>query len=320
MRNRMINDAWPNGWEKAAATWLKPIWKPHGGSGYVFVGTKNIETGKWEDHAFQLPISKMKLVKFFRIHPRELFDLYFCTNSFDTDRRKSEHARKTPYACVDIDEAPLAAFSPPPTISWETSPGRTQAIWAHNRHLEVQHAEQISKDLAYTYGADKNGWSVTKYLRIPYTYNHKRDYDRPLVRLIDAPSDYFVAALEPPEYKHQTGSKTGRSSKEQRQSYGGSFNKKLASGSEHRRRILKIYRYSLTLMPRALLGHERLLYPDRSSAIFVMVAGLYEAGATRDEIDIALWNSVYFLDKYGEDRWALETEVSRIIGKLEGKS
>lgn len=320
MRKRMNNDARPDDWQTSAAKWLDAIWKIHQEDGFVFIGTKEVSSSKWMDHPFRLPVSKNRLVRFFRKHPRKLYDLYACANPFEKDRRKSEFALQTPYACVDVDEVPLSAFWPPPTISWETSPGRTQGIWVHNQRLEPEHAEQIARQLAYDFGADKNGWSVTKYLRIPFTYNHKRDYDRPLVRLIDARSDYFVAALEPPEYQRQTGSKSGRSSKKQRQSYAGNFDKKLASGCEHRRRILKKYRRSLTLMPRALLGHERLLYPDRSNAIFVMVAGLHEAGATRHEIHVALWNSVYFLDKYGEDRWALETEVSRIIGKLEGKS
>lgn len=48
-----------------------------------------------------------------------------------------------------------------------------------------------------------------------------------------------------------------------------------------------------------------------------MVAGLHEAGATLDEIASVVWGSPYFRDKYGEDRNALETEVSRIIAKVE---
>src|SRR5262249_25123209 len=36
---------------------------------------------------------------------------------------------------------------------------------------------------------DRNGWSITKYLRVPWTYNHKPEYDRPLIELIAAGTD-----------------------------------------------------------------------------------------------------------------------------------
>ena len=317
MRKRMNNDARSDGWQTEAAKWLRSIWKLHDAEGYVFIGTKNAETGKWTDHSFRLPVSKNKLVRFFRKHPRELFDLYACANPFETDRRKSEYARQTPYACVDVDDAPVAAFLPPPTISWETSPGRTQGIWVHNRLLDVKHAEQIAKDLAYTYGADKNGWSVTKYLRVPFTYNHKPEYDRPEVRLLTDVADPLACALEPAKFV-VAPAKTKRKAKVEPRSRSWQSRKKLPQGRKHRQQILEKYRSKLSLMPRTLLGHDTLLYPDRSDAIFAMVAGLYKAGASRCEIDIAIWNSVYFIDKYGHDRNRLEEEISRILGKLEG--
>lgn len=318
MRKRMNNIARPDGWETAAAMWLRSIWKPHGGVGFVFIATKNVESGKWEDHAFRLPVSKNKIVGFFRKYPRELYDLYACANSFGTDHRKSEYARQTPYSCVDADRAPLTAFWPPPTISWETSPGRTQGIWVHNRLLDVKHAEQIAKDLAYSYGADKNGWSVTKYLRVPFTYNHKPEYDRPEVRLLEHPADPLACAIEPPKF-WAAPAKTKKKAKGEPGSRSWPSRKKLPLGRKHRLQILEKYRSKLSLMPRTLLGHDKLFYPDRSDAVYAIVAGLYKADASRRDIDVAIWNSVYFLDKYGEDRWALETEVSRIIGKLEGK-
>ncbi len=317
MRKCMNNNARPDGWETAAAKWLDAIWKVHKEDGFVFIGTKEVSSGEWTDHAFRLPVSENKLVNFLRKHPRERYDLYACANSFGTGRRKSKYARQTPYSCVDVDEAPLAAFWPPPTILWETSPGRTQGIWVHNRHLDVKHAEQIAKNLAYTYGADKNGWSVTKYLRVPFTYNHKPKYDRPEVRLIKNPVDPLSCAIEPPKFL-AFPAKTKAKGEPRSRSW--LSRKKLPLGRKHRLQILEKYRSKLSLMPRTLLGHDTLFYPDRSDAIYAIVAGLYKADASRRDIDVAIWNSVYFIDKHGYDRWALESELSRILYKLEGKS
>ncbi|NOE32177.1 DNA-primase RepB domain-containing protein [Ruegeria sp. HKCCD7318] len=319
MRKRMNNQARPGDWKVAAAEFLVPIWRTHYDRDYVFVGTKEVGNDRWREHAFQLPVEVEDLVIFFEEFDRQDFDLYFCANSFEANERKKVNARSTRFACVDVDDAPLERFVPPPSISWRTSPGRHQAIWCYGEPLPVHHIEQIAKDLAYDFGADKNGWSVTKCLRVPHTFNHKPRYDRPLVRLINAPSDPFEFALDPPEYQCPTERKPRRSNKTVRKRRRGTYKKKIARGQEHRRRILKKYHLKLTLMPRSLLGHDRLLYPDRSDAIYAMVAGLYEVGAMRDEIDVAIWNSIYFLDKYGEDRRALETEVSRIVHKLEAK-
>ena len=148
--------------------------------------------------------------------------------------------------------------------------------------------------------------------------NHKREYDRPKVRLLRECADPLKFAYEPPPYALAPVS-IKRNGKNKSSRRGRSKRTRLPQGRKHQLQVLKKYRSQLKLMPRALLGHDRLLFPDRSDAIYAMVAGLYNASATRDEIDVAIWNSVYFIDKYGQDRWALESEVTRILYKLEAR-
>lgn len=51
-----------------------------------------------------------------------------------------------------------------------------------------------------------------------------------------------------------------------------------------------------------------------------MVTELDGAGATLDEIASVVWDSPYFRDKYGDDRNALERQVSNIISKIGGRN
>jgi len=315
MPNRMNNETRPVDWMEKAESFVLALWDTHE-DGYVFIGTRQADGDRWNEHAFELPVEEGELVDFFQQYPREDYDIYFCANAFGEPKRRTVAALQTRFACVDVDGAPLENFRPKPTIAWETSTGHTQAIWVFNEILSVDHAEQIAKNLAYNFDADRNGWSITKYLRVPFTYNHKPVYDRPEVTLLYAPDDPVDGGLPPPKFLSTRKPKTtARPVSVQKTKVS---RKPIATGFKHSQRILNKYRARLALMPRSLLGHKKLMYPDRSAAIYSIVAGLHEAGATRREIQIALWNNVYFIGKYGHDRNRLEEELSRILGKLEG--
>lgn len=313
MPKRMNNEARPRSWQVKAARLLQKIWSVHS-EGYVFLGTLPGGTRLgWQDHPLRLPVDEAQVIWLLHTYDRRTHEIYFCANAFGESSRTRENALWTPYACVDVDDADLAAFKPQPTLSWETSPYRTQAIWAFREALSPEHAEQISRRLAYEYGADKNGWSVTKHLRVPYTYNHKPEYDGPKVRLLHnhlSRLPHVAPSYEPEERnKRRRPDQARRSDTE--------YLKPLPTGDGARKAILGRYGARLGFMPRVLLGHRTVQYTDRSGAIYAIVAALHEVGAPRDDIEVALWNSVYFRDKHGPDRWALDDEITRILEKLE---
>jgi RecA-family ATPase len=65
----------------------------------------------------------------------------------------------------------------PPTIAWETSPGRYQALWIVQG--DIQGASWPGREnqcMTYYIGADLGGWDTTQLLRIPGWKNHKPDY------------------------------------------------------------------------------------------------------------------------------------------------
>ena len=89
--------------------------------------------------------------------------------------------------------------------------------------------------------------------------------------------------------------------------------------SEHDpEQVLKKYKSRLGWLARAVARHQEARFPDRSKIIFILVSDLHRLGASASEIASVLWHNVYFQSKYGSSLDALQTEVSRIIAKLEG--
>ncbi|WP_170773934.1 DNA-primase RepB domain-containing protein [Ruegeria lacuscaerulensis] len=305
-------------WKENAATLLTVLWSDHYDGDFVFVATRSVDDRKWVEHALQLPVKKKKLTELFTQYDRKSNDIYFCANSFSENRRLRKFALPTRYACCDIDDADYCEFQPEPILVWETSPGRTQSITIFKEKLTVDHAEQIARNLAYSYGADKNGWSVTKYLRVPFSINHKPEYNRPEVEMAHTCHTPFAAAVPAPKFILEPKKRFKRTKAISPFGDKGRLPKP-STGRKYAKRILKKYRIRLKLFPRALLSHEILLYRDRSAAIYAIIAGLHAVGAKRSEIENAVWNSVYFLDKYGRNLRALDVEVTRIIDKLEGR-
>ena len=99
-------------------------------------------------------------------------DIYFSVLSFSGARRK-ENALPGNWLWADLDEtSPLdIELELRPTIAWQSSPGRYQALWQLSQEMSAKVLEQTNQLLTYKVGADKGGWSVTKVLRIPGTKN-----------------------------------------------------------------------------------------------------------------------------------------------------
>lgn len=211
--------------------------------------------------------------------------------------------RSTRLGWCDVDEADPFAFEPPPSVVWQTSPGRTQALWIWDAYHSPKRAATYSKALTYRHGGDKGGSAPNKLLRLPGSYNHKPGYDRPFIPLL-----WF----DPQPIKERPDVLA-----ESQASPASEFNPATMNPDAHdRRSVLKKYRLKLDVSTRHLIAHDQATAPDRSRRIFAMVAGLHQAGATMDEIASVDWGSPYFREKYGEDLEALERELSRIMAKL----
>lgn len=143
---------------------------------------KQVETGMRragynEGPAFKWPEDKGKILNHMKEH--EHHDLYWCPMVFEGEQRQLDFAADEHALWADLDERdPREIEDYPPTIAWETSPGRYQALWLISQG-DIQGASWPGNEnqrLTYYVGADPSGWDTTQLLRIPGWANHKPEY------------------------------------------------------------------------------------------------------------------------------------------------
>lgn len=103
----------------------------------------------------------------------EKADVYFCPVVFAEPRRKKEYALSTNVLWADLDPVHPDSCRIRPSVAWESSPGRFQALWFLTTEVSGEEAAALSKRIAYADGADKGGWDLTQVLRLPGTRNFK---------------------------------------------------------------------------------------------------------------------------------------------------
>lgn len=160
---------------------LRRIW---GGDnrGYVFMPwipghlkTKAERIKNWNEVAFAWPQDKDKIIAHLEAHEHD--DLFFCPNLFDQPHRNREVISLNQHALyADLDEVDPREVPADyrPTIAWQTSEGRYQAVWlmgTYETGLTDEGAE--NHRLTMHLGADKTGWDTTQLLRVPGRKNHK---------------------------------------------------------------------------------------------------------------------------------------------------
>lgn len=287
------------------ARFVFDVWE-RSSRGYTFVAARDPDSRHWYEVAIQHGRRKSGLRKFLSQFSRENHDLYFCANAFAVPKRLKEHALPTPWGWCDIDDGDPRDFDPSPSILWKTSPGRYQGLWLWEFFEKPDKAEAYSEALAHHGGGDRNGWSITKMLRLPLSINHKPKYQEPTVTVVDC---HWRAESNRPRII--------------KRSFGNPLSKVVAL-RPHLHTLQDVWkRYRSNLHPRtnALIMNKRAYSyeRDRSKCIFEIIAGLYRAGATPDEIGAVLWANPYFLSKHGRDFSRLSAEIGRVISKLEAK-
>jgi hypothetical protein len=152
---------------KQAHKFLSAIWGQR--KGFVFLPYKDLEREWHETKAipYDGDTDILPDIEDFK------GDLYFCPQLFSKPKRKKEFALPTNVLWADLDPIHPDSLKLKPSIAWESSPGRYQALWFLNKEISSDAASQLSKRIAYAEGADKGGWDVTQVLRIPGSRNHK---------------------------------------------------------------------------------------------------------------------------------------------------
>ena len=134
------------------------------------------QAGFHEGPAFEWPKDKAKIIKHMGEHQHH--DLYWCPSVFDEPQRRSDLAQDEAALWADLDAAdPKQIEDYPPTVAWETSPGRYQALWLIQGQFQgASWPGNENQRLTYHVGADPSGWDTVQLLRIPGWQNHKYEY------------------------------------------------------------------------------------------------------------------------------------------------
>lgn len=135
--------------------------------GYIFIAWKE-QSGKWHDRSFKSVSEAESFVA-----TLQDCDIYFSPTTYSREERKKPYVQPSKWLWQDLDAVDPRTISPKPTIAWESSPGRYQALWKMDEIHSPAETEAINKRLAQQVKADHGSWILTKVLRIPGTKNYK---------------------------------------------------------------------------------------------------------------------------------------------------
>lgn len=160
---------------------ISQAWGPADNEGYCFFPWIDRTTNAFHTAEFEWPKDYSEIIG--HIVDKQEYDLYWCPMIFDGPVRRAAAAHEEYALWADLDEADprLIEEKWKPSVAWQTSPGRYQALWL----LEDPDAEDLvdasvrgneNQRMSYMVGADPSGWDTTQLLRLPGMVNHKPDY------------------------------------------------------------------------------------------------------------------------------------------------
>jgi hypothetical protein len=132
--------------------------------GFVFVSWKDTE---WHDKAFKSVLEAEQFLSTLDC------DIYFSPTTYSEPHRRKEYVQPSRWLWQDLDAVNPDKINPRPTMAWESSPGRYQALWRLDKQYPPTELEIINKKLAEKVNADRGSWILTKVLRVPGSVNLK---------------------------------------------------------------------------------------------------------------------------------------------------
>ena len=230
------------------------------------------------------------------------YDVYFSPVVFDGTRTEAR-ATGSNWAWSDLDAVDPRDIVPRPTIAWESSPGRYQALWAVGSTTATT-ASHLSKQLAYTLGADKGCWNVSRVLRIPGSINHKYP-GKPTVTLLWADGPVYTSQTLTEHLQEVPDEATPA--------------KTIPEQEEGRSATELLYSYQVSPRAESLLSSsaQEVKKSDRSRRIFELMCHLAEAGMTATEIATVAKSSPWNKFKGRQREWEiLVKEARKALAKI----
>lgn len=141
------------------------------GEGFVCISEKSGDMFK--DRLFKWPQDREKIEDLVENKIGRETNLYWAPLVFKTKRRDEKQVNPGNTLYADLDPVNPEGLPIRPTLAWESSPGRYQALWWLDEPLDPKELAHLNKALTYHVKADPGGWDLTQVLRIPGTYNFK---------------------------------------------------------------------------------------------------------------------------------------------------
>lgn len=124
--------------------------------------------------------SNFLIEAFMTQQPMESFEFFFQFGA----RRPDGSFEPTRFGGFDTGTVHPTAYDPPPDAYWETSEGNYQAVWDWGKAIPVEASVARLEALIHEYGGVFGTHRLGSYLRIPWSINHKTNYDQPEVKML----------------------------------------------------------------------------------------------------------------------------------------
>ena len=153
---------------------LSDVWGTD--EGWAYIGFKNETTDKWSQDSYKYPENLDTIVKKLEEGNRTA-SIYFCPHLFKEEgRRIKSNALPTRWLWVDKDSgsfSDITNFDYQPSVCWQTSEGKWQAMWRLTKPISLDFAEALNKKIVAGIKGDKSGWDAGQMLRVPESINYK---------------------------------------------------------------------------------------------------------------------------------------------------
>jgi hypothetical protein len=265
--------------------------------------------------AFCWPKDRGEVLRYLQEHLERSHDVYWCPSLFEYPQRRTDLAMDEHCLWADLDEVDPRNIDPEyePTIAWESSPGRFQALWlaANGDFQGSSWPGNENQRLTYYLGADPSGWDTTQLLRLPGWPNNKPERVAanggvpPLGRLL-----YSTG----PRYRVGDFSNLP----EVRGAVSSDVTEALESEIDRvdRHKVLARLKLKMNHTARELLN-AREVSGDRSSQMWYLMRCLADAGGTTTEIVAIVRQTVWnkFADRADELK-RLIAEASKAVASI----
>lgn len=105
-------------------------------------------------------------------------DVYFAPAVFSERSARRECVLPSAWAFADLDYVHPSDAVILPTVAWQTSPGKWQAMWLMNNLVERLELRSLNRAICQSSGADPGTWNENRILRVPGTTNMKHERKR----------------------------------------------------------------------------------------------------------------------------------------------